>query len=157
MQKKVFLILHDIRSVHNVGAIFRTAECVGVKKLYLTGITPTPKDRFGRDRADIHKSALGAERIVEWEHNENILNIFDELKKNNVDIVAVEQSDKSLDYKKLKIEKPTAFVFGNEIKGIADDILDKTDQIVEIPILGKKESLNVSVATGVLLFRVLGV
>ena len=151
------LILHDIRSVENVGAIFRTADAVGINKIYLTGYTPAPLDRFGRRRKDLAKSALGAEEFVKWEQKKNILLLLSKLKKEKYKIIAIEQDKKSVDYKKVKLKNKNAFIVGTEVSGIPKNILKKCDVIAEIPMRGKKESLNVSVATGIALFRMLGV
>ncbi len=153
--KKSFLILDNIRSVYNVGAIFRTADAVGISKIYLCGYTPAPIDRFGRERKDFSKSALGAEKTILWEKREKIKDLLDELKENEVDLVAIEQHDLSLDYKKYSPKKDTAFIFGNEVEGISEEVLKKCDAVLEIPMQGKKESLNVSVSCGVVLFRIL--
>ncbi|MFA6552680.1 MAG: TrmH family RNA methyltransferase [Candidatus Paceibacterota bacterium] len=150
------LILHDIRSVYNVGAIFRTADAAGVSKIYLTGLTPSPFDRFGRKRKDFAKTALGAEDSVPWEKKENIGDLIADLKKEKFKIVAVEQAGNSVDYKKIKGQK-LAIMLGNEVDGISAEILKKCDQTAEIPMKGKKESLNVSVATGIALFRILNI
>lgn len=155
--KKTYLILHNIRSVQNVGAIFRTADTVGISKIYLTGYTPTPIDRFGRERNDVAKTALGAEKTIEWEYAKTITSIINKLIKQEVEIIAVEQDKNAIDYKKLEIKKDTAFVFGNEVKGLSKAILNKSNKVAQINMLGKKESLNVSVAVGVFLFRVLNV
>ena len=162
---KVHLILHDIRSNHNVGSIFRTADAVGISKIFLTGYTPTPTDRFGRDVNEISKTALGAEKNIEWEKVKNIGVLIKKLKKENFLIIGVEQSKKSIDYKKMSAKGGPifgwkgnlAFIFGNEVKGISKSILDKCDIITEIPMKGNKESLNVSVSAGVVLFRVLDI
>ncbi len=154
---KTFLILHNIRSVYNVGAIFRTADAVGVSKIYLCGYTPTPLDRFGMPRKDFAKSALGSEKSMEWEYKKDPARLLNKLKKDGVEIVAVEQSEKSLDYKKYKPKKSVAFLFGNEIRGVSKNLLGKCDIVLEVLMKGKKESLNVSVCCGVVLFRVLGV
>jgi len=156
-KKETYLILHNIRSTHNVGSIFRTADAAGISKIYLTGYTPTPVDRFGRKRSDIAKTSLGAEENVSWEHKKGVGDLIKNFKKQGVYIVAVEQSEKSVDYKKVKISKNTAIIFGNEVKGISKAILDKCDVIAEIPMRGEKESLNVSVSVGVAIFRILGV
>lgn len=149
------LILHDIRSVENVGAMFRTADAAGVDKIYLTGYTPAPLDRFGRKRKDIAKSALGAEEFVPWEPKRSIFPLLAKLKKETYFLIAIEQDKKSVDYKKVKLKKRNAFIVGTEVTGIPKNILKKCDIIAEIPMRGKKESLNVSVALGVALFRIL--
>ena len=149
------LILYNIRSAYNVGAIFRTADAVGINKIYLIGYTPAPVDRFGKARADIAKSALGAEKIIAWESKKTIVPLIKSLKKDGFQVVAIEQDEKSTDYKKLKIKNKIAFIVGEEVKGIPKSILATCDSIAEIPMRGTKESLNVSVATGVALFRTL--
>ena len=149
------LILHNIRSVENVGAMFRTADAVGINKIYLTGYTPTPLDRFGRKRGDLAKSALGAEEFVLWEQKKNIFSLLTKLKKEKYFIIGIEQDKKSVDYRKVKPKSKNAFIVGAEVIGIPKNILKKCDIIAEIPMRGKKESLNVSVATGVVLFRIL--
>lgn len=151
------LILQDIRSTQNVGAIFRTADAAGVDKIYLTGYTPTPVDRFGKKRKDIAKSALGAEEFVKWEFKKNLTSLINKLKKEGFQIVAIEQDKKSINYKKVKLQNKNAFILGTEVTGIPKNILKKCDVIAEISMKGKKESLNVSVACGVVLFRILNV
>lgn len=148
-----YVILDNIRSVHNVGSIFRTCDAAGVSKLYLCGLTPTPIDRFGRARKDMAKVALGAQQSVVWEYVEETKDVIEKLKKEGVRVVAVEQDKKSTDYKKLSTKKPLALVFGREVDGISKEILHLCDEIVEVPMHGAKESLNVSVAVGVVLFR----
>ena len=150
------LILPDIRSTYNVGAIFRTADAVGISKIYLVGITPAPLDRFGKVRSDIAKSALGAEQTVPWEQCARITPLITRLKKAGYTIIAIEQSERAVDYKKVRLSGPTAFILGNEVTGISQSVLAKCDVIAEIPMHGMKESLNVSVATGIALFRMLG-
>ena len=147
-QQKI-VVLDNIRSVYNVGSIFRTADALGVTQIFLCGCTPTPVDRFGRERKDLAKVALGAEKIIEWEHVENTVELLKELKKKKVFIVAIEQDKKSIDYKKIKIKYPLAIVMGTEVDGIDKKTLKLVDVIVEIPMVGKKESLNVSVAFGI--------
>lgn len=157
MKKQNVLIINDIRSVTNVGAMFRTADAVGIDKIYLTGFSPTPLDRFGRVRSDMAKSALGAENFVPWEYIKNINLLLSKLKKEKYFLIGIEQDQNSIDYRKLKTKshKLKAFILGAEVEGIPKNILKKCDVIAEIPMKGKKESLNVSVACGVLLFRVL--
>jgi 23S rRNA (guanosine2251-2'-O)-methyltransferase len=151
------LILHNIRSVENVGAMFRTADAAGIDKIYLVGYTPAPLDRFGRKRGDLAKSALGAEEFVAWEQKKTILPLIAKLKKEKYQIIAIEQDKKSIDYKKVKLAHKNAFIVGTEVTGIPKNILEKCDIIAEIPMRGKKESLNVSVATGIALFRLLNI
>jgi len=148
------VILHNIRSVENVGAMFRTADAAGINKIYLTGYTPAPLDRFGRKRGDLAKSALGAEEFVPWEQKKNIFPLLLKLKQQEYFIIAIEQDKKSIDYKKVKLKNKNAFIVGAEVTGIPKKILKKCEIIAEIPMQGQKESLNVSVALGIALFRV---
>jgi len=157
MKKEInsILILPNIRSALNVGAIFRTADAAGINKIYLTGYTPRPTDKFGRIQKDIAKSALGAEGWIPWEYVSNINILINKLKKQGFKIIALEQDKRAIDYRKIKISKDVAIVLGEEVNGINKKILDKCDDIIEIPMYGKKESLNVSVACGITLFRIL--
>ena len=152
--KESVLILPDIRSAINVGAIFRTADAVGIDQIFLTGVTPRPTDKFGRIQKDIAKSALGAELWIHWEYEKEILPLIKRLKREGYQIVALEQNDKSKDYREIKLKKKMAFILGQEVTGVLKEVLDKCDEIAEIPMSGKKESLNVSVACGVFLFRI---
>jgi 23S rRNA (guanosine2251-2'-O)-methyltransferase len=147
--KKV-LILDSIRSVINVGAIFRTADGIGIDKIYLCGYCPTPIDRFGRERSDFAKASLGAK--TSWEYRENILELVKELKKDAYNIISVEQHDNSIDYKDIKIFEKNAVIMGNENFGVDKEILNISDQIAELPMQGFKNSLNVSVTTGIVLY-----
>ena len=153
--KKAYVILHNIRSVHNVGAIFRTGDAAGVSKIFTTGYTPTPLDRFGRERKDFAKTALGSEKSVTHEHVSDIAELLQKLRAENVFLVAVEQSQKSVHYKKIQMRYPCAFIFGNEVEGIEQEVLTPCDTIIELPMAGTKESLNVSVAVGIILFHFL--
>lgn len=155
--KKNILIIYNVRSVANVGAMFRTADAAGIDKIYLVGYTPTPLDRFGRIRKDIAKSALGAEKFVHWEYKKNILTLLKKLKREKYLIIGIEQAENSVDYKKVKLKEKNVFIVGAEVTGIPKNILQKCDVIAEIPMQGKKESLNVSVACGIVLFRILGI
>ena len=151
------LIMHNIRSVENVGAMFRTADAAGINKIYLSGYTPTPLDRFGRKRGDLAKSALGAEEFVPWEQKKNIFPLLAKLKKDKFLIIGIEQAKNSVDYKTLRLRsgRGNVFIVGAEVTGIPKNVLEKCDVIAEIPMRGKKESLNVSVALGVALFGML--
>jgi tRNA G18 (ribose-2'-O)-methylase SpoU len=153
--KQNILIIHNVRSVQNVGAMFRTADAAGINKIYLTGYTPTPLDRFGRKRGDLAKSALGAEEFVSWEQKKMILPLIAKLKLDGFQVIAIEQDKKSVDYKNVKLKSKNAFIVGAEVTGIPKNILKKCDIIAEIPMRGKKESLNVSVACGIALFGIL--
>lgn len=150
---EIYLVLHNIRSSHNVGAIFRTADAIGVTKIYLTGYTPAPLDRFGRERGDLAKAALGAEKVVSWEQVRNPTSLLVKLKNEKFFIIGLEQEVRAVDYKKISPHTKTAVVVGNEILGLSKQIRNKCDQITQIPMRGKKESLNVSVATGIAMYR----
>ena len=151
--KQVFIILPDLRSDNNVGAIFRTADCIGAEKIFLSGTAPTPVDRFGKERKDFAKAALGAEKSVSWEYVKNISTVLKKLKAEGFEIIAVEQAKSSVDYKKVVPKDKCIVIFGNEVKGLSKSILKYADVIAEIPMRGKKESLNVSVSAGITLFR----
>jgi len=163
-ERENILIIHDVRSVTNVGAMFRTADAVGINKIYLTGYTPTPIDRFGRIRKDMAKSALGAEEYVKWEFKKSLPALLRSLKREKYFIIGIEQDKNSVNYKKVSARGGPAFgwkgglvfIVGTEVTGIPKSILQKCDVIAEIPMKGRKESLNVSVACGVALFRILG-
>jgi len=154
-KKENVVILNDIRSVENVGAMFRTADALGIDKIYITGYTPTPLDRFGRKRSDLAKSALGAEEFIPWEQKKSITSLIAKLKKEGFKIIGIEQDEKSIDYRKVKPGSKNVFLMGNEVMGIPKNLLSKCDIIAEIPMYGKKESLNVSVSFGIALFRIL--
>ena len=149
------VILHNIRSAENVGAMFRTCDAAGVDKIYLTGYTPAPIDRFGRKRKDIAKSALGAEEYVGWEQKKSLPALIANLKKRNYQIVAIEQDEDSINYRRVKLQKKNAFIVGAEVTGIPKSILKLCDVVAEIPMRGKKESLNVAVAFGIVAFYLL--
>lgn len=149
------LVLHNIRSVHNVGSIFRTADAAGVTKIILSGYTPSPLDRFGRARKDFIKVSLGAEQSVPWEVAENIEAVLAQLKKDSYQILALEQSPNSTPLFDYKPAGDMALIVGNEVDGVEPSLLKLADTILEIPMRGQKESLNVSVATGVALFALL--
>ncbi|TSC82906.1 MAG: tRNA/rRNA methyltransferase SpoU [Parcubacteria group bacterium Gr01-1014_19] len=151
-------ILHSVRSLHNVGSIFRTADAAGIEKLYLCGITPTPFDRFGAVRQQVGKVSLGAEKTVPWEKIASTTRLIDKLKKEGYKIFALEQSTKSIPYNKvgaLTRQSRVALVVGHEVKGLPAAILKKADRILEIPMVGEKESLNVAVAFGIMAFRLI--
>lgn len=157
MDMKNILILHDIRSAQNVGAIFRTADACGISKIYISGYTPSPVDRFGRDRSDISKSALGAEKTVPWEFSSDVISLVKKLKEEEFQIISIEQSENSIDYKKVVAKEKNVFIVGNEVSGIEKELIELSSVVAEIPMIGEKESLNVSVATGISLFRILNI
>lgn len=149
------LLIHDIRSVHNVGALFRTADSVGIDRIIISGYSPTPLDRFGRVRSDMAKSALGAELSVPWEYSENIIDTLNQLKNDGYVVVGLEQDPRSVDYKTITKSENMVFLPGTETTGLSPELLQLCDIIAEIPMHGIKESLNVSVSAGILLYRVL--
>ncbi len=153
MELQIAILLHDIRSAHNVGSIFRTADAAGVARAYLSGYTPKPVDRFGRPQKEIAKTALGAETFLPWEYRASPDAIIAKLKRLGWEIVGVEQDTHAIDYRKFKMRKPTLFIFGNEVRGLSKALRAKCDALTEIPMYGRKESLNVSVAAGIVLFR----
>lgn len=153
------VILDNLRSVYNVGSIFRTANAVGIEKIILCGTTPTPLDKKGIRRKDFAKVALGAEDTIEWEYKEDTRSAIQELKKNNFYVIAIEQDEKSVDYKKVTIDgkENIVFIIGPEVDGMLQENLSLCDVIAEIPMLGSKESLNVTIAFGIAAYRILGV
>jgi len=154
-EKLNYLILPNIRSAVNIGAIFRTADAVGIDKIFLTGYSPRPVDRFKRIQKSIAKSALGAEQWIPWEYRKDLNRLLTTIKNKGFNIIAIEQDKNAIDYRKLKITRKNAFILGPEVEGLDENILKKCDKVTYIPMYGKKESLNVSVACGVALFRIL--
>jgi len=157
------LILDNIRSIHNVGSIFRTAETLGISEICCLDTTPTPLDRFGNKRKDFAKVSLGAEDTIKWEHveegetNLGAINFIKKIKKEGYKIISLEQDESSVDYKdiKIKADENVAIILGNEVEGVSKDLLKASDIIAEIPMRGQKESLNVSISAGIFLFRLL--
>jgi len=148
-----FVVLDNIRSLENVGAIFRTAEALGVNKIYLGGYSGV--NRFGELHPKVAKSALGAEKLVDWEYFKQAGRLIENLKKQGVKIVCLENKvKKTKNLLKFKPVFPLALVVGNEIKGVSKNILKKADAIVEIPMLGRKESFNVATAFGIAGFEI---
>lgn len=139
---KFYLIVHNIRSLYNIGTMFRTADALGVDQLFLTGYSGIPP------RKEISKVALGAEEYVPWRYYKSPSYIIDKLKKEGVKIVALETGENAVDYMRFKPEFPLALIVGNEVKGISKGLLLKADYIVSLPMLGIKESLNVGVSMG---------
>jgi len=152
----MIIVLDNIRSLFNVGSIFRTADAVGAEKIYLCGITPEPIDKFNRIRPQLAKVSLGAEKTMVWEYNKSVNNVICDLKKQGYKILAVEQNKKSIPYYKFRLNKKNkiALVFGNEVEGVSESVIKKADKILEIPMAGKKESLNVSVSAGIVMFGI---
>jgi len=142
------VILDNIRSIHNVGSIFRTSDSFLIEKIIISGYTATPEN----DR--MKKTALGSSDSVDWEYSDDIIETIKKLQKKDVKIISIEQADESLKIEKFNPIKGTkyAFIFGNEVDGVSDDIINVSDEVVEIPQVGTKHSLNVSVAAGIVLW-----
>jgi tRNA G18 (ribose-2'-O)-methylase SpoU len=154
------VILHNIRSLYNVGAIFRTADAAGIEKLYLSGITPTPYDSFNRLRSKLTKVSLGAEKYITWEKVKSTSKLIEKLKRDGYQVFAIEQANGSIPYYKVKIDskrkrKFLALVVGSEVNGLPLAILRRVHKILEIPMFGKKESLNVAVALGIVIYSLI--
>lgn len=141
--KKLFVICDNIRSLENIGSIFRTSDALKVDKIFLCGISGKPP------HPKIARTALGAEKTVPFEYHWQSWRIIDKMKEDGIKIIALEQTAKSIDYTDFKPKFPLALVIGNEVKGVSKSILKKADKIIHLPMWGKKESLNVSVAFGV--------
>jgi len=152
MRRETAVLLHNVRSAHNVGSIFRTCDAAGVVCIYLTGYTPTPLDRFGRTQKEIAKTSLGASGWLTWESVKNPASLIKRLRMDGWYIVGVEQDARSIEYRSLAPREKTLYVFGNEVRGLSPALRDSCDTLLEIPMRGRKESLNVSVAAGVVLF-----
>ncbi len=148
-KEKFYVICHNIRSLHNVGSIFRTADGAGVDKVYLTGYTGYPP------RKEISKVALRAEECVRWERRHDTWRVIENLKKEGVKIIALEAvPGKSIDYRNFKPKFPLALMLGNEVRGISTSLLKRSDHIIHLPMHGKKKSLNVSVAFGIAAYEI---
>lgn len=159
-KNKCVLIIHNIRSAHNVGAMFRTADGAGVDEIFLTGYTPMPpkKDTVYLSQAEksFKKTALGAEDSVAWKKVVSLPRLLNTLKKEDFEIVALEQYGGSIKYDTYYPRGSVALIVGNEVLGVDKKILDRCDVVVEIPMQGKKNSLNVSVALGIALYQITG-
>jgi tRNA G18 (ribose-2'-O)-methylase SpoU len=148
-KKEIVLVLYNIRSRFNVGAIFRTADAAGISKIYLCGITPAPP------HPKIDKVALGAEKTIPFKKYNQTVRLLKKLKKQGFHISGLEQSKKSISYYKFKPKYPLALVVGSEIKGLPLNILRQCHRIIEIKMRGKKESLNVAIALGIAVFEII--
>jgi len=147
------LLLHNIRSRHNVGSIFRTADGAGVSRIYLAGYTPAPIDRFGRPVAELEKTSLGACHMVPWEIVTDTLTCIKEQQAQGVQVVVVEQTEGSISLYDFTPSDDVLYIVGNEVAGVLPEICAAADVVIEIPMAGQKESLNVSTATGIVLFQ----
>lgn len=150
-KKPITIILDNVRSLNNVGSIFRTSDGFGIEKIYLCGITGTPPHR------DIHKTALGAENSMAWEHAGNTTDVCKKLKEDGYKIVAIEQAEGSVSLQDFTIvrDEKIAIIFGNEVDGVSDEVLALCDACVEIPQFGTKHSFNVSVCAGIVFWELL--
>lgn len=144
----LIVILDNVRSLNNIGSIFRTSDAFLIEKIYLCGITATPPNK------EIHKTALGATESVEWEYIENTLIVAEKLKTDNIKVIAIEQTENSTMLNDFMPKKNTkyAVIFGNEVKGVQQSVVSISDECIEIPQLGTKHSLNISVSCGVVLW-----
>jgi 23S rRNA (guanosine2251-2'-O)-methyltransferase len=158
----IVVIAHNIRSAHNIGALFRTCDGLGISKLYLTGYTPYPNHEEDerlphlarKIDKQIAKTALGAEKVLKWEKNYDVFEVINKLKKQGYAIAALEQADSSIPLSAFKPAKKTALLLGNEIGGTESEVLKTVDVIVEIPMYGQKESFNVVIAAAIALYAI---
>ena len=148
----IHILFHNIRSAHNVGAMFRTADAIGVSRVFISGYTPCPLDRFGRPVAEIAKTGLGAELAIVWEYEKDPLEIINLHKLEGYFVLGIEQDKRAIDYKELPPPAKVLVIVGSEVEGISQSLRDACGALVEIPMIGTKESLNVSVAFGIALF-----
>jgi tRNA G18 (ribose-2'-O)-methylase SpoU len=146
----LIIILDDIRSLHNIGSVFRTADAFLVEKIYLCGITATPPNK------EIHKTALGATETVAWEYKKDVLEVIEALKVENIQVWAIEQVENAVFLQDFEPEegKKYALVFGNEVKGVSQEAIKLCHGSIEIPQLGTKHSLNISVSAGIVVWDI---
>ncbi len=146
---RLIIILDNVRSLNNIGSVFRTCDAFLIEKIYLCGITASPPHK------DIHKTALGSTESVDWEYFKNISELLIELKKDNLHIWSVEQADKSKKLTNFNIDKDLkhALIFGNEVKGVSEEAINLSNEVIEIPQFGTKHSLNISVCSGILIWE----
>ena len=144
----LIIVLDDIRSLNNIGSVFRTSDAFLIEKIFLCGITATPPNK------EIHKTALGATETVAWEHYENVLQVIEELKSEGVKVFAIEQVESSVFLQDFEIEKNQkyALVFGNEVFGVTQKAVEICNGTIEIPQLGTKHSLNIAVSAGIVIW-----
>lgn len=144
----IIIILDNIRSLNNIGSVFRTADAFLIEKIYLCGITATPPHK------DIQKTALGATDSVAWEHSKSTLELIQGLKKEGVSILSIEQAENATELQNVVLKKGEkyAVVFGNEVKGVSQEVVSESDMVIEIPQYGTKHSLNISVSAGVVIW-----
>lgn len=145
---QIIIILDDVRSLNNIGSVFRTSDAFLIEKIYLCGITATPPNK------EINKTALGATETVSWEYQENVVALIETLKNEGVNVFAIEQVESAVMLNKFSVEdqKKYALVFGNEVFGVSQEAVEKCDGTIEIPQLGTKHSLNISVSAGIVIW-----
>lgn len=159
---QIVLIAHNLRSSHNVGSLLRSADGLGVKKVYLTGYSPYPHSKndkrlphlINKISKQIHKTALGAEDYVDWEHDDNVLSVLRQLNSSGYELCALEQNHKSVVLSDYRPGQKIALVVGREVEGLETEVLQACDKIIEIPMLGKKESFNVTQAAVMALYHI---
>lgn len=144
----IVIILDNVRSLNNIGSVFRTADAFLVQKIYLCGITATPPHK------DIRKTALGATESVDWEYRKDTLTLVEELKSNHIKVISVEQAENAIMLNEFQVDtdKTVALIFGNEVKGVSQEVVSASDAVLEIPQLGTKHSLNISVSAGIVVW-----
>lgn len=145
---RLIIVLDNIRSLNNIGSVFRTADAFLIEKIYLCGITAKPPHK------DIHKTALGATESVAWEYRESTMELVKELQSKDVKVITIEQAENATMLNDFSVanEQTYALVFGNEVKGVAQEVVSKSDVVIEIPQFGTKHSLNISVSAGVVVW-----
>ena len=159
--RRIVLIAHNLRSIHNVGSLLRTADGLGIEIVYLTGYTPYPKsaddDRLphvaNKIHAQINKTALGAEDSVKWQQSTNILEVIERLRSDGFEILALEQTEHSVPLPELKVHEKIALIVGREVEGIEHEVIEQADRVVKIPMLGMKESFNVVQAAAMAVYH----
>lgn len=147
----VVIVLDNIRSQHNVGSVFRTSDAFRLDKIYLCGITSTPENR------EVHKTALGAEDTVAWEYVKNTLEVVERLKNEGYRIFSIEQAENSTSLERFSIDtdQKYALIFGNEVKGVQQEVINASDGCIEIPQFGTKHSFNIAVTAGIVLWQIM--
>jgi len=148
-----YLILENIRSAHNVGAMFRTADGAGVDKIFLVGYTPTPIDRFGRPQSEIVKTSLGACDVISWEQFKTSREVVEQLQGEGCTVAAVELTEGSVPLKDFSVPDKVAYLMGNEVTGVEEETMKLCDVVVDLPMLGVKESLNVATTAGIVMYH----
>ncbi len=145
----IIIVLDDVRSLHNIGSVFRTCDAFLIEKVFLCGITATPPNK------EIHKTALGATETVTWEYAKNVVEVVKQLKEEGICVQAIEQVENSVMLTDFQVADQTkyALVFGNEVKGVSQGVVDLSDGVIEIPQLGTKHSLNISVSAGIVIWE----